>query len=290
MSAHFARDAQAAAGPESLDPERDLRAVWPRDAAPFVLVTGGKGGVGKSTLAANLGVELAASGHRVLLVDLDLGLADLELLLGVAGEHTIEDALAGSCELADCVVRGPGGVALLPAGSGSVAMGRPDAERRAWLLAGVARLARDYELVIGDSAAGIGHDVLAFAAAATRVLVVATPDPASLADAYGFLKALDGWGREQGLEIPTPEIVVNQVTGLEEGERIARRLREASERFLARSPRQAGWLPDSWEVARSVSRRDPFVLAGESLARTCLVRLARRLERSLARSTAGIPS
>lgn len=261
------------------------RQAAPRGAAPLVLVTGGKGGVGKSTLAANLGVRLAARGRRVLLVDLDLGLANLDVLLRLRPARTVEDALAGSCQLADCVVAGPGGLAVLPAGNGSLAMGFPDAARRAALMRGVQGLAQDFDLVLADSAAGIGHDVLGFAARADRVLLVTTPDPAALTDAYGLVKALDAWGREERSEVPTPELIVNQAAGLEQAESTGQRLRAVCERFLCRSPRLAGWLPLSAQVARSARLQRPFALDGrDDLAQRCLTRISERLERVLSGS------
>ena len=102
--------------------ELDSRAGGATRTAPFVLVTGGKGGVGKSTLTADLGVHLAVQGQRVLLVDLDLGLANLDVLLGLGVGRTVEDALEGRCDLEDCVVTGPQGVHVLPAGSGATAL------------------------------------------------------------------------------------------------------------------------------------------------------------------------
>lgn len=250
---------------------------WP---APFVLVTGGKGGVGKTVTAANLGVHLASAGRRVLLVDLDVGLANLDVVLQLEDGPTVEDALAGRCNFADCVRAGPGGVRVLPAGSGSAAMGRDDEGRHRRLLAGIARLAPDYELVLADSAAGIGPDVLTTACAADLVLVVTTPDPAALADAYGLIKALDGHARAAGIEVPTPELFVNLADGLAEAEATAARLRRTCERFLARSPRMAGWLPRQAAVRTACRERRPF--AGHSrntLTGHCLRRLSDRIER-----------
>lgn len=249
---------------------------------PFLLITGGKGGVGKSTLTADLGVRLAEQGLRVLLVDLDLGLANLDVILRLGTARTTEDALAGLCSWQECVVSGPNGVHVLPASSGNKDMGRPDAHRRAELLKGMRELGRDYDLVIGDSAAGIGHDVLGFAASADHVFVVTTPNPAALTDAYGLIKALDSWGQECENEVPTPEIVVNRVSGLEEADAIAQRLQRVCERFLCRKPRQAGWVPFSHS---SSGEHGGGLIAAQktpnSLYSNCLTRLCARVSRLL---------
>lgn len=255
---------------------------------PLLLFTGGKGGVGKTTLTADLGIALARAGKRVLLVDLDLGLANLDVVLRVRSDRTVEDALEGRCAFEDCVIRGPEGVYLLPAGSGNAKMGAPDRARRAALLEGLSRLAPDYDVLLADSAAGIGHDVLAFAAAADHVFVVTTPNPAALTDAYGLIKAIDTWGRDSESEVPTPELVINQVSGLEQAEATAARLRAVCEHFLCRRPRTAGWLPASEAVGRGP------LLSGagdrKSLYYNCLCRLTSRVSRLLGGAAAGIAS
>lgn len=253
---------------------------------PFVLVTGGKGGVGKSTIALNLALELGGAGRRVLLVDLDLGLANLAVLLRRTAGRSVEDFLAGRATLEQCLVSAPRGVQVLPAGSGTPAMARPDAQRRRRLFEAVGSIAERYDVVVGDSAAGIGPDVLAWATAAHKVLVVTTPEPTALTDAYGLIKALDSFSLETGAEVPTPDLVINQTSGVDEAERTARQLGLVTQRFLARSPRMAGWLPRAASIERSVREQRPFVLgsaehgAGE-LERGCVRRLAQFLERIL---------
>jgi flagellar biosynthesis protein FlhG len=248
---------------------------------PFVLITGGKGGVGKSTLSVNLALTLAREGRRVLLVDLDLGLGDLELLLALDSGPTIEDALMGEVTLEQCVRHGPSGLDVLPAANGAEALARGDERLRSLLLTQLATLSARYEMVIGDSAAGIGPDVLAFACAAHRVLVTTTPEVAALTDAYGLFKALDRYGARTGADVPTPELVVNQAGDVAEADGIARKLRSVCERFLCRSPRQAGWLPRSTAIAAGVHRGRPAALGSEGLETLCLRQLSARVARGL---------
>ena len=262
----------------------------PRFGAPFVLVTGGKGGVGKTTVCANLGVQMAQEGHSVLLIDLDLGLSNLGLFLGLNNGLTLEDALEGRATFEECVQTGPYGVHVLTASNGSESMGMLSFERRVQLMEGLARLARQYDMVLGDSAAGVGQDVLQFAGLADRVIVVTTPEVAALTDAYGVIKALDQYGQRTGNDIPTPELVVNQCSGVEEGQDIARKLRQVCERFLARTPRQAGWIPRSRAVAQSSLKAKPFVSqATRGLEQLCLRQIAGRFQGLLKSSAPAVP-
>jgi len=250
----------------------------------MVLVTGGKGGVGKTTLTANLGVSMARLGRRVLVADLDLGLANLNVLLGLTPRRTLEDFLDGGRPLAGCVTRVPAGFDVLPAGSGTADMGRPDHARRARLLQALGELATSYDVVLADSPAGIGPDVLAFAGAASYVLVVTSPEPAALTDAYGVVKAIDSWSATNSVEVPTPDVAVNLVRGAEHAESVAGKLRTVCERFLSRSPRMAGWLPRSHTVLRSVAEQRPSALGDARLLEgRCIEGLARHVSRRLVR-------
>lgn len=247
---------------------------------PFVFVAGGKGGVGKSVLSANLAIQMAREGRRVLLVDFDLGLGNLDVLLRVRTGSTMVPLLEGKIDPWSALREGPCGLRLLPAGSGDPKLVREDESMGARLLSIVGELASDFDVVIGDGAAGIGPEVLDPALGSDCVLVVTTPEPTALTDAYGLLKALDRRAYESGVELPTPELCVNQVSGSSDAEATASKLRSICERFLARSPRLAGWLPRSSEVIQSCLRRRPFVLGcEETLERACIRRLSQRVDR-----------
>lgn len=256
------------------------RGLQPLVSAPLAVVTGGKGGVGKSTLALALASTLGLDGRRVLLVDLDFGLGNLDVMVGREPSATLEDFARGAVALEQCLVELGAGVALLPASSGTRAMATPSGSRREALRDALAELAVSFDLVVADTAAGIGPDVLEFAAAADYVLAVTTPEPTAQADAYGLVKALDELARERATNLPTPELFVNRVADLSEARRTAAHLRSVAERFLGRRPALAGWLPSTNEVARSLDARRSFVLDRPSGLAARLVReLAGRVSR-----------
>lgn len=248
--------------------------------APIVLVAGGKGGVGKTTIATNLALSLTKRGKRTLLVDLDLGLADTLVMLKLTASRTIEDALMQRCSFEECILRTTHGLAVLPAGSGTPEMGQLSVEQRTRLCAALRELASSYDIVIADAAAGIGPDVLAFCGLADHVLVVTTPDPAAITDAYGLIKALHTFAAANDSEVATPELLINRADGIEEAEATAAKLRLVCERFLSRSPRNAGWMPGSGAVEMAARFQRPFALDPRpSLAESCLAALTTRISR-----------
>lgn len=265
----------------------------PRSATPFVFLTGGKGGVGKTLISANLGCALAARGRRVLLVDFDLSLANLDVLLDVTPERTSADLLCGAASLDECLVpytlpgnahthSRSGGLWILPGACGESDLARPDAARRRHLLREVFRAADRFDLILGDGAAGVGPDQLAFAAAAHQVLTVTTPDPAALTDAYGLVKAFGQRERDLHRGLPTPRVLFNRVAGSDHAAQLDGHFIRVCMRFLGRKPRTAGWLPESREVRRCIANRRPVVTDHPgALFTSRLTRVAVELEREL---------
>ena len=199
MSAARGDDAPA----EVRDPSARAAAApcAPARLARTVAVASGKGGVGKSTVALGIAMAAAERGVRTALVDADLGLANLDLMCGIRAPRTAADWLAGRARLAECFVTVAPRLWLLPGASGLARMADLDAPRRERLLEGLARVSAHVQLVVVDLGAGIGAGTLDIAASADRLLLVASPEPTSLADAYGFAKACvrdarrgpDGW-------------------------------------------------------------------------------------------------
>lgn len=192
-----------------------------------ITVASGKGGVGKSSLSANLGALLARQGLRVLLIDGDFGLANLDLLFNVRTEVTMEDVLEGTASIRDAVIGLEPNLWLLPAASGL-------REARQWGSDSKIRLARLLEscpwgmdVILVDLGAGIHHQVLSLHHPQYHSVVVLTPEPTSLADAYALIKRL-----RADAEIERAHVVVNQVTDGREGQRVFQKLKDVAGRFL----------------------------------------------------------
>src|SRR5215470_2901597 len=192
-----------------------------------IAIASGKGGVGKTNVTANLAVTLARRGKRVWVLDADLGLANLDVVYGVTPKRTLLDVVRGGHRLADIVVEGPAGVRLVPAASGVAELTALTAAEQLAVLEGVDALEGALDVLLIDVAAGISSNVLYFAAAATETLVVVTPEPTAIADAYALVKVLAGrWGR---CEFP---VVVNMATSARDAADAFGRLARVAGQFL----------------------------------------------------------
>ncbi len=242
---------------------------------PIVGVVSGKGGVGKTNLVANVAVAASRLGGRVLVVDGDLGLANLDVLLGLAPRRTAADVLDGACALEDALVEGPHGIHLLPASSGRADLWTQRPRELARLLVPLFRAAQRYDLVLLDAGAGLGPVVVGLTLACHRAILVTTPEPTALTDAYATLKVL---GREDP-DLPI-ELLVNGAAGAREARRVHEGLERVTRRFLESSPPLIGFLPDDPRLAEAVASQRAVVEAHpDAPSSRALVGLAQRLLR-----------
>jgi len=238
-----------------------------------IAVTSGKGGVGKTTLAANLAIALQRTRQRVALIDVDLGLANVDILLGLLPTHTLQHVLEGTCSVAEIAVRGPEGVRIVPAGSGIEGLANltPWQQERLW--GGFAELDEQTDLVLIDTAAGIAPNVLNVLAATPEVVVVTVPEPAAVTDAYALIKVLARHNPEAVVHL-----VVNRAAARREAAAAAARIARVAQRFLGIRVRDLGFVLDDPAVRQSAREQRPFVSAYPGCAATRGVRaIASRL-------------
>jgi flagellar biosynthesis protein FlhG len=192
-----------------------------------IAVTSGKGGVGKTFVSANLASALAKRGLRVLVLDADLGLANLDVVLNLYPKITLHDVFTGKSKLEDAIYKAPGGFSVLLAGSGMVEYSRLAPEVRDDFLRIMESLVPNYDIVLLDTGAGISDVVLFAVSMASEVLLVATPEPTALTDAYATIKVLGAQQKRQSIRI-----VINQVARTGDGAAITTQLQQVLDRFV----------------------------------------------------------
>jgi len=224
--------------------------------ARVTAVTSGKGGVGKTFMAANLAAALTRRGENVLVLDADLGLANLDVVLNLYPKITLHDVFTGKAELSEAILPAPGGFSVLLAGSGLVEYSRLTPEVRDQLLSVIQKVAPRFDRILLDTGAGISDVVLYAVSLADEVMVVATPEPTSLTDAYATIKVL---ATQQHRKII--KLVVNQVSRLGEGRIIRGQLQQVVDRYVSNGTdtplklELLGEVPTDPAVREAVQRR-----------------------------------
>lgn len=244
-----------------------------RPARRTIAVASGKGGVGKTNIAANLAIALARRGRRILLLDGDVSLANVDLLMGVIPRYNLQHVLAGEKTLEEIVVETYGGIRLVPAASGVEELANLDDFRRELLLRSLSRLDDAIDLILIDTGSGIARNVTSLLRAADDTLIVTTPEPTAFSDAYALIKVLAA----QGVSTP-PKVVVNMATCAEEAGQVYGRIRKVAEQFLQVTPEDWGFVYLDQAVGRAVLNQEPFLLsAPNSLAARGIDQLAQRV-------------
>ncbi len=219
-----------------------------------IAVTGGKGGVGKTTVAANLALSIAAQGRDVMLVDADFGLANIDVVLGLHTRFHLGHVVRGECSLEDAIVTGPHGLQIVPAASGIKQMANLTAAEHAGIIRAFSELYHQVEVLVVDTAAGLHESVLTFSQAAHHVLVVVCDEPASITDAYALIKVLS---REHGVQ--RFQILANQTRRSGEGPDLFQKISRVCDRFLNVTLEFAGSIPFDDYLRRAVQRQTAVV-------------------------------
>lgn len=227
--------------------QRDLRR------AHTIAVTSGKGGVGKTNFTLNFAIQLAKSGYRVAVFDADLGLANMDVLMGMTPRYTLYDLLQPETTVFDVMERGPHGIQLIPGSSGFQELFSLTPEQREQIVAQLKELQNFADFIIVDTGAGLTKESLSLILAADDVILITTPEPTSITDGYAVMKYL--FKQRADLNVST---VINRAANRTEAEKTGKKMSAAVKQFLYRDIRVLGYLPENIDVVRAVKRQHPF--------------------------------
>lgn len=292
MTAHPLHPLQPNRGPaDQAAALRDLaaraRKSQPQTASPLcpvVCVCSGKGGVGKTMIAANLALALTQQAAAPILIDADIGTPNADLVLGIPAPRRMDhlDAALTPASIASVIVKTQDGLRLLPGVAGGTWITDRSVDAARLLLRSASEIAPRPEVIIVDAGAGIGPTVLNFAALADLTVVVVTPDPTSIADAYAMIKSAHRASAAVRTRPWVPAIVVNQALTPHEAAHARDRVALCAQRFLGVSPIDLGWIPACDHARAAVRHRSPLVASrAESVSKTALHHLAERVSHEL---------
>ena len=248
----------------------------------LIAIASGKGGVGKTNITINLAVTLARVGRKVVVLDGDLGLANVDVLLGITPKATLHNVVFGDATLSDVLTPAPGGFWIVPGASGLEDLANLNQEARLRLMGSLQELDGRADFLLIDTAAGISFEVSSFLLASPEVLLVTTPEPTAITDAYALLKVvLQAAERQREQGIPTNPIfrlVVNQVNDVGEARAVANKISIVTREFLGIEVEMLGHIPADHSIGRAVRQQSPVTLAYPNAPSSLhFVELARRL-------------
>ncbi|MCB1176683.1 MAG: MinD/ParA family protein [Leptospiraceae bacterium] len=243
-----------------------------RTNAIIFAIASGKGGVGKTTFAVNFAINLAREGKRVLVLDGDLGLANINVVLGIIPKFTLYHVIRGTKTLRDIILQTPEGIDIIPGANGYSQLADLDPMARDLLIRNFSEL-ENYDYIIIDTGAGINTNVISLILAADEAIVVTTPEPTSITDSYGLIKSITQ--RNRGFKL---NVVINKARDDIEGRKVARRVIEISYKFLSIRPKELGIIYKDEEVEKSILSQKPFMVnAPRSRASDCLNKITKNI-------------
>jgi len=252
---------------------RKMTSAIPRP-VKVIAVASGKGGVGKTNITVNLGVALATQGKQVLLLDADLGLANIDVMLGLHPQYNLQHVLNGSKTLAEIIVEGPAGLKIIPAASGVQKMAELSPAEHAGMIQAFSEMDQHIDILLIDSAAGIADSVVSFTRAAQEVIVVVCDEPASITDAYAFIKLLS---REYNVN--RFHIIANMCRTIQEGRELFNKISMVCDRFLEVNLDFMGIVPFDEDLRRAVKKQRAVVeFLPRSKSAVAFTHLAKKIE------------
>lgn len=251
-----------------------LRPYAPSNSFRSIAVASGKGGTGKSVLAASLASYFASQEKRVTLFDADLGVGNAHILQGVSPAYTAAHVISGLVELEDIALLAPTGVRVIPAGSGVAGLASLDRQGLQRIARGFSRVEESSDLLLIDSGAGISDQTIFFLLAADWILLVTTPDLTAMTDAYALIKVVHL--RDPSIPI---QLVVNRARNETEGRSVSEKIRGVAKRFLGKEIGCLGCIPEDVVVGESVSKKSPFwTMRPDAISSHALAELAEKIE------------
>lgn len=244
-----------------------------RNMAKLITITSGKGGVGKSNFILNLSIALSIKGKRVLLIDADMNLSNIDVLLGVYPEYAFADLVNGNAKLEELLITGPKGIKILPAASGDLEVLHNTEYYQKELIQAYQELRSDFDYILIDTGAGISGHTVDFVVNSDRVVVISTPEPTSITDAYAMIKILF-----HRMKNPDIYLVVNMAKTVEEGESVFKKVSLIVQHFLNKSIRSLGHVLYDTLLPQAVREQSPLmVLHPRSKASLSVREIANRL-------------
>ncbi|MDI3546955.1 MAG: flagellar biosynthesis protein FlhG [Halanaerobiales bacterium] len=232
----------------------------------IIAIASGKGGVGKTNISLNLGLALQELGERVLLLDADLGMANVDILLGLTPRYNLSHVLKGRCKFAEALLEGPGGIDILPGTSGVEELVNISSLEVMRLLDASSQMEENYDIILLDVGAGIHQSVTNFIMASDEVIIVLTPEPTSIMDAYSLIKILANRKFKNNMGL-----LINQTSSRKEGNEVAVRMKKVIKEYLDLDIKILGYIPYDTYVRQSVKEQTPFLIrypkanAGEAI-------------------------
>ncbi len=233
-----------------IDQAAGMRSISSPKPVRVISIASGKGGVGKTNVSVNLAMAMNGMGKKVMLMDADLGLANIDVMLGIHPVHNLSHVISGERSLEEVIVEGPAGLQIIPASSGVRNMAELTPEEHIGLVRAFSELSNDIDVLLVDAAAGISDSVISFSRAAQEVIIVVCDEPASITDAYALMKVLN---REHGIN--RFHILVNMVTSVQQGRELFGKMLKVTDKFLDVTLDFMGTVPFDEYLRKAVQRQ-----------------------------------